>query len=299
MLTSAYKKRLLARILLVVVLLAVSALRPRINAWLGGEETAGVDVTEVGGADVPRPEIRAEPRNDDPERAGSGNAPATAELDLSDVVIPRSPYEDDTASPSSANSVRVANKNRDEGAGSSRKDDSSGISSSRLGDRASDSKSRTSGNAQPEPDSATGRTADKSGDIQLGQFTEIRNNTFRSSAGLIYPPGSADGHRLRHVMKHAKDDTSKPVHGVFDGDGDRDVVFALIDKAWVKAKKGGRDVRKERQNDRLVYTVRMDNRVGYVGGREGQRQKNPECRFIRIVIEDESTVVSAYPTRSF
>ena len=133
----------------------------------------------------------------------------------------------------------------------------------------------------------------------LGQLRETRNNVFESTAGLVYVPGSADGHRLRHVMKHAKDDTSKPVHGVFDGNGDRDKVFAMIDEAWVKAARGGNDVRKQTQNDRLVYTVRMGQRVGYVGGSEGKRQKNPECNFIRIVVEDDNVVISAYPTKSF
>jgi len=134
-------------------------------------------------------------------------------------------------------------------------------------------------------------------DPQLGKLKELRDNVFESSAGLIYLPGSADGHRLRHVMKHAKDDPRKEIHGVFDGD--RDQILATIDEAFVKTKKGGSDVRSEKQNGRRIYTVNLRRRIGQMGGRQGDRQGNPECRYLRIVLEDEHEVVTAYPTRSF
>lgn len=135
------------------------------------------------------------------------------------------------------------------------------------------------------------------GQPPLGKLREIRNNVFESTAGLQYVPGSADSHRLKHVMQHAKDDTSKPIHGVFEGD--RDQILAAIDEAFEMAVNGGRDVRSEKQNDRLVYTVNMGRAIGYVGGFEGKRQGNPECRYLRIVLEDKNIVISAYPTKSF
>jgi len=131
----------------------------------------------------------------------------------------------------------------------------------------------------------------------LGQLKEIRKNVFESTAGLRYVPGSAENHRLRHVMQHAKDDTTKPIHGVFDGK--RDQILAVIDEAYLKAQKRGRDVHSEAQNDRLVYTVNLRRKIGYMGGSEGKRTGNPECRYVRIVLEDGNVVISAYPTKSF
>lgn len=129
----------------------------------------------------------------------------------------------------------------------------------------------------------------------LGKLTDIGGNVFESTAGLRYKPGSADGHRTDHVMEHAEDQPDKRVHGVFDGG--RSKVFAVIDEAWLKAKKGGRDVRTEKQNNRTVFTVRMNRRVGYVGGQEGETQDHPECRSVRIVVEGTSDVITAYPTK--
>lgn len=126
-----------------------------------------------------------------------------------------------------------------------------------------------------------------------GKLTEIRPRVFRSTAGLIYEPGSADGHRLDHVLKHAKNDSSKPVHGVFAGN--REQILALIDTAWLKAGQGGPDVRKTVQNQRLVVTVDLQKSIGYIGGTTGNRRGNPECRLLRIVVEKPDRVVTAYP----
>ncbi len=131
-----------------------------------------------------------------------------------------------------------------------------------------------------------------------GQLTEIRRNVFRSAAGLTYVPSQPDGHRIRHVMLHAKDDPSKKIHGVFDGDQEQ--ILAVIDEAFLKSRKTpeGRDVRIEKQNQRRVITVRLDRRIGYVGGQDGKRQRHPECRFLRLVLESDDVVVTAYPTKS-
>ena len=153
-----------------------------------------------------------------------------------------------------------------------------------LGDKTKVSQPRTD-TAQPDTEPV------------LGELREIRNNVFESTAGLRYVPGSQDNHRLDHVMQHAKDDTTKPIHGVFEGT--RDQILAVIDEAYQKAQKGGRDVRSEEQNDRLVYTVNLGRKIGYMGGSGGERAGNPDCRYVRIVLEDGNVVISAYPTKSF
>ena len=146
-------------------------------------------------------------------------------------------------------------------------------------------------NNPPPEDQGKARSSD------LGKLKELDDNVFESTAGLFYVPGGAEGHRLKHVMQHAKDNPSKPVHGVFDGD--RDEILAVIDEAFMKAKKGGSDVRSEKQNGRRIFTVNLRRRIGQVGGSEGERQGHPDCRFVRIVLENENEVISAYPSKSF
>ena len=131
----------------------------------------------------------------------------------------------------------------------------------------------------------------------LGELREIRNLVFESTAGLRYVPGSADSHRLQHVMQHAKDDLSKPRHGVFEGADDE--ILAVIDEAYEKAKKGGKDVHKSLQNERTVYIVNLGRKIGFVGGSSGERDGNPDCRYLQLVLEDNNVVITAYPTRSF
>ena len=156
-----------------------------------------------------------------------------------------------------------------------------------------------------EPNSGQAKTprskeAEASKETPLGQLSEIRRKVFQSTAGLLYIPGSADGHRFDHVMEHAEDDPTKKVHGVFDGD--RNTILATIDEAYLLAQKGGRNVQSKQQNDRQVHTVKLSRRIGYVCGEDGKRQRNPECRYLRLVLEehgDEKIVISAFPTKSF
>ncbi|MFO1001982.1 MAG: hypothetical protein U0936_16730 [Planctomycetaceae bacterium] len=151
--------------------------------------------------------------------------------------------------------------------------------------------------SSPEKNNPPPVDEEKEKSSDLGKLKEIEDNVFESTAGLLYVPGGAEGHRLKHVMQHAKDNPSKPVHGVFDGD--RDEILAVIDEAFMLAKKGGSDVRSEKQNGRRVYTVNLRRRIGQVGGSEGERQGHPDCRFVRIVLENENEVISAYPSKSF
>lgn len=127
---------------------------------------------------------------------------------------------------------------------------------------------------------------------KLGQLTKLSSGDFKSTAGLIYGKGSRDGTRLKHVMKHAKDDLSKPVHGVFDGS--QEEILAMIDQAYTMAKKNSKNVTSSRQRDRTVYTVYFSKRIGYVGGQKGKRTKNPMCKELSLVLEG-NRVITAYP----
>lgn len=153
----------------------------------------------------------------------------------------------------------------------------------------------------PPPSQDSGATQSSAEDVAerpLGELRDLGDDVFESTAGLIYKSGSADGHRIDHVLEHGSDEPGKQVHGVFDP-GDRSAVLAVIDEAWLKARKGGSDVRKQKQNQRTVYTIRMNRKVGYVGGKDGKQQKYPECKNIRIVVEGSAEVITAYPVKQF
>lgn len=135
---------------------------------------------------------------------------------------------------------------------------------------------------------ATGRPLD-------GFFEEIRNNVFRSPAGLVYRPGSRQGHRLKHVLAHARDQPDRPgPHGVFDV-GPPEKVFEIIDAAYEKASRGV-DTRTRNEEGRTNHTVDMRRRVGYVGGESGNRQGRPDARRLRLILEG-AYVITAYPVR--
>lgn len=122
----------------------------------------------------------------------------------------------------------------------------------------------------------------------------IGRDVYQSAAGLIYRPGSEDGHRIDHVMHHGEDDLDKPVHGVFDGD--KDQILAVIDEAWQIAQKNGPpQVRIEEQGDRTIYTVMMNRKIGFKGGQAGQRQRNPALKRIKLILEGHD-VITAYPS---
>ncbi len=66
-----------------------------------------------------------------------------------------------------------------------------------------------------------------------------------------------------------------------------------IDRAYERAKTGQKTT-KEMDEGRVIYTVDMGGRVGYIGGQDGNRQKKPMARRVRIVL-DQQRVITAYP----
>jgi len=122
---------------------------------------------------------------------------------------------------------------------------------------------------------------------------EIGRETFESPAGLVYRSGSADGHRLDHIMAHSKDIPSKPIHGVFDGD--RNEILMLIDEVWTMSqKRGPPDVEIKKERGRTVITAKLNRVVGYTGGESGKRKNYPKCSGVRLVVEGRN-VITAFP----
>jgi len=125
---------------------------------------------------------------------------------------------------------------------------------------------------------------------QFGVLTAEGPN-FRSAAGLIYGPGSRDGHRRKHVLRHTEDNLSKPVHGVFE---DKDTVFALVDEAYQKVKSRSDDVSTKQEGRRTSYVVKMRRQIGFKGGRNGKRDGNPPLNRLKLVLEGKE-VITAFP----
>lgn len=136
-------------------------------------------------------------------------------------------------------------------------------------------------------------TSPESAAPALGKLKQVGNKLYESTAGLRYGTGSAEGHRLLHLMKHAQDDLDKPIHGVFEGT--KDEILALLDEAWLLVKQKSPQVTSEDEGDRTVYTIDLKRKIGYTGGEVGQRRKHPACSKLRIVVEGVD-VITAFPT---
>ena len=145
------------------------------------------------------------------------------------------------------------------------------------------------------PPLATPRTQTDSppaSDLVFGLLRRLGNDRYLSPEGLIYAPGSAEGHRIEHLKRHVADQPTRPGrHGVFDGG--LEAALATIDLAYKKAKAGSRTTKRVDQG-RTIYTVDMGKRIGFVGGRDGGRQRNPMARRVRLVLQG-TRVITAYP----
>lgn len=128
--------------------------------------------------------------------------------------------------------------------------------------------------------------------LKYGLLQEIGRDRYLSPAGLLYTPGSAEGHRLEHLKRHTADQPSRPgKHGVFDGG--MEGALTSIEKAYEKAQAEQRTTT-EVDGNRTIYTVDMGKRIGYVGGREGNQKRKPMARRVRLVLEG-NRVITAFP----
>ncbi|MCA9215179.1 MAG: hypothetical protein KDB27_19055 [Planctomycetales bacterium] len=152
------------------------------------------------------------------------------------------------------------------------------------------------------PDQIRLVTADKDGGEakeDVGQSYEkylkqIGVETWISPAGLKYTGRDPDGMtRVEHVLRHAQDvPDRRGSHGVFDGGKHK--AFQTIDAAWKLAQK--QRARPKVEGDRSTYTINMGRRVGYLGGQNGKRRRNPALNRVFIVVRtNTSEVVTAFP----
>jgi hypothetical protein len=121
----------------------------------------------------------------------------------------------------------------------------------------------------------------------------VGGDVWRSAAGLLYGPGSAQGHRVLHVLKHLTDQPSRAgPHGVFSVGRER--LIAVIDEAYELSKKGGPQVEMVREKERTVFTVNLKREIGFVGGQTGSERGRPKTTHLRLVLEGKH-VITAFP----
>ncbi|RZU37616.1 intein [Streptomyces sp. BK022] len=108
-------------------------------------------------------------------------------------------------------------------------------------------------------------------------FKDLGGDRYQSPAGLIYGPGSEQGHRLAHVMEHAHPDPVKPKHSVY-ANADQGSILGLLDEGWLK--RGAPE-----PDDAAAYVVDMGRVIGTLGEKR-----------LRIVVTPGTTrVITAYP----
>ena len=150
----------------------------------------------------------------------------------------------------------------------------------------------TSSEAKPDPPRRTTANSPAPDEL-LAILQSDSHQVYQSPAGLRYTRGSQQGHRLKHVMTHARDDPNRTgQHGVFDSNDPVEIV-ALIDEAYLKAQ-AGRDTRVQREEERTVYDVNLRRRVGYIGGTSGHRKRRPTAQHLRLVVEGDR-LITAFP----
>lgn len=159
-------------------------------------------------------------------------------------------------------------------------------------------------NAQRSPESNTGDSLPDSTNRPRGRdpgSVEARpppleglGKPWRSPGGLVYGPGSAEGHRLRHVARHLEDDGDRPVHGVFNGGLEQAV--KVIDQAYQWHLAGDRRATSREDRQRTVIEARFDQPIGYVGGEQGADDGFPKASRLRLVVEGDA-VITAFPIR--
>jgi hypothetical protein len=126
-----------------------------------------------------------------------------------------------------------------------------------------------------------------------GFLTEIGRNRFESPAGLVYGPGSEEGHRLKHIERHLEDQPKRPgSHGVFEGD--MHAFLVAIDDAYSRAKSGGKGTKKIQDEGSTIYEASFKKPIGFLGGQEGGRKRNPPLKQLRVVVRGNS-LITAFP----
>ena len=150
----------------------------------------------------------------------------------------------------------------------------------------------TKPSGEPTKSPATAKAQDQD-DWKYRILKPLGRDRYESPAGLIYAPGSEEGHRLSHIARHLEDQPDRPgSHGVFDGD--MAAFLVAIDDAYKRARGHAKGTKSRLEDGMTVYEAPFDQAVGYLGGTEGARKKNPKLKKLRLVLRDRN-LITAFP----
>ncbi len=146
------------------------------------------------------------------------------------------------------------------------------------------------------PKSPTKPTNDSQSTQSQFKFEKVGQDDLQSPEGLIYGMGPNREHRVDHVLRHAVDDPSRPVHSVFSGD--RDDVLAIIDEAYRLVKQKSPQARSQKSPDgdnRTEIVVDLKRSIGYRGGKNGAGDGHPKLSKVKLILEDSNRLITAFP----
>ncbi len=159
---------------------------------------------------------------------------------------------------------------------------------------ASISEATDNGSNKADSSAASNATTASDPDLVHGLLKPAGKDRFVSPAGLVYGPGSEEGHRLKHIERHLKDQPNRPgSHGVFEGTMNEFLV--AIDDAYTRAKRGAKGTTRRDEDNTIVYEANFTQALGYLGGTEGKRRKNPDLKRMRVVVSEKGSVITAFP----
>lgn len=262
-------------VILLGILIAYVVLQPRFNQWFGWQlpSVASMVGDEKPAKTTPK---KGEAKNDSGkyETGKTSKNGADAELNLEKEARPEpaSSNEKTTKKTTIPEKVDVETEQPVNPSGKSDNNQSS---------------STTKTASKPKNDSV-----DES-DPLYGFLSEVGRNRYESPAGLIYGPGSEEGHRLKHIARHLEDQPNRPgSHGVFKGG--MKAFLSTIDEGYARAKKGTKGTTKKEDDGSMVYEITFDKAIGFIGGEAGRRKKNPAAKKLRLVVRG-SNVITAFP----
>ncbi|MFO0013175.1 MAG: AzlD domain-containing protein [Planctomycetota bacterium] len=137
------------------------------------------------------------------------------------------------------------------------------------------------------------KSKSSSGTLKYGILKSLGRDRYESPAGLVYAPGSEEGHRLQHIERHLNDDPNRPgSHGVFRGTMEEFLV--AIDDTYRRARGHAKGTRTRNEEAETIYEAPFDQAIGYLGGASGREQRNPALKRMRIVVRGKN-LITAFP----
>jgi hypothetical protein len=127
----------------------------------------------------------------------------------------------------------------------------------------------------------------------FGYLKSIGRDRYVSPEGLVYAPGSEEGHRLKHIERHTADIPNRPgSHGVFEGD--MKAFLATIDKGYRMAMSKAKGTKTSEEDGMTVLEITFEKKIGFVGGSDGRKKGTPSTKRLRIIVNGDR-LITAFP----